>query len=264
MENLNEEIEIWADVVTHVGLYQISTFGNVKSLDREVPWSKSSKIVYGKMLKPDTNIDGYKVILLSYNGEQKKMRVHQLVAMAFMGYTMTNPKLTIHHIDEVKDNNRLTNLKIVTLRENVTLYHKTQNHSSNYTGVNKNRSGKGWSCSIIIDGKRVYLGRYDNEEDAGIVYESALSSYNNGDFDSFIPNINDEINQKRLNRKTSKYIGVSQGKGVRWSCRLNIKGQKPILLGTYDTEYEAHLMVEAARCNYIESLNSKPNQNDAA
>lgn len=99
--------EIWKDVAGWEGLYQVSTYGRVKSLK------------YGKerILKHSKNSSGYLTVGLSIESKTFSKVVHRLVAIAFV----PNPdnKCDVNHIDEDKTNNNVNNLNWMTRSENV-------------------------------------------------------------------------------------------------------------------------------------------------
>lgn len=103
--------EIWKDVPEYEGLYQVSTYGNVKSLDRYVRsrWG-TKKPVKGHLLKAEKTIHGYLQVSLCKPGlSRKRYKVHRLVAMAFIPNPQNLPQ--VNHKDEDKTNNRLDNLE---------------------------------------------------------------------------------------------------------------------------------------------------------
>ena len=108
--------EIWRPVVGYEGLYEVSSYGRVRSLDRYVK-GKSYRLHKGKVLSPGKNSRGYLSIVLSYNGKHKIITVHRLVAQAFL----PNPDnfLEINHKDEDKTNNNVTNLEWCDHKYNV-------------------------------------------------------------------------------------------------------------------------------------------------
>ena len=97
--------EIWKDVVGYEGLYKVSDKGNVYSVERK---NERGRKCGGVTLKPVYS-RGYPQVTLCKNGKVKKKYTHRLVAEAFI----PNPKsfLEINHLDEVKDNNELSNLE---------------------------------------------------------------------------------------------------------------------------------------------------------
>ena len=111
--------EIWKPVVGYEGLYEVSNFGNVRSLAREVCYRKNGKTIIrhveSRVLKPG-NRHGYKGVGLCKNGKQKCKQVHRLVAEAFIDNP--NSKQEVNHIDENTSNNHVNNLEWVTHIEN--------------------------------------------------------------------------------------------------------------------------------------------------
>ena len=102
--------EIWKSVNGFEGLYEVSNKGNVRSLDRIVKYKDGRTArLKGKTLKPRTNNDGYLQIQLSRGDKPKTVKLHRLVAEAFM----PNPdRLSeVNHKDEDKTNNNVLNLE---------------------------------------------------------------------------------------------------------------------------------------------------------
>jgi hypothetical protein len=80
--------EEWRAVVGYEGLYEVSSQGSVRSLDRIVlyPDGKPSRNFKGKVLKQCLNVkQRYYGVRLSKQGKTKLWLVHQLVAAAFLG-----------------------------------------------------------------------------------------------------------------------------------------------------------------------------------
>lgn len=152
--------EIWKPIEGFED-YQVSNFGRVKSfkLNRE------------KILKHGIS-SNYYVVGLCNNSKVITKQVHQLVAIAFLNHKPDGYKLVVNHKDFNKLNNHVSNLEIVTSRENTNLKHIKS--SSKYTGVNWHKRDKKWESRIYINGKREYLGLFENEIDAHIAYQNKL------------------------------------------------------------------------------------------
>lgn len=97
--------EFWKDIEFGNGRYSVSNFGNVKNNET------------GKLLLQFTQNSGYRLVHLYYNGKRKASTVHRLVAIAFLNNTEN--KEQIDHIDCNKQNNILSNLRWVTIHENM-------------------------------------------------------------------------------------------------------------------------------------------------
>ena len=99
-------IEEWRPIEGYEGLYEVSSYGRVRSLDKYVKSGYGSyRLRKGKILSPGIRPDGYLVVSLQY----KMFRVHRLVAQAFI----LNPDnlSQVNHKDENKANNRVDNLE---------------------------------------------------------------------------------------------------------------------------------------------------------
>lgn len=102
--------EIWKDIKNYEGLYQVSNFGNVRSLGNGL--SNNSK---NKLLKV-FNRRKYVGVQLCKNSIKKKYMVHRLVYEAFVGEIPDG--MQVNHINEDKTDNRLENLNLMTPKEN--------------------------------------------------------------------------------------------------------------------------------------------------
>ena len=111
-------VEEWRPVVGYEGLYEVSNFGRVRSLDRIIKRRKNGNIVYkGMILKLQIKKKTRYGIILTKNHTTRNFMVHRLVAEAFI----PNPKHleTINHKDENPFNNNVNNLEWMTNSENL-------------------------------------------------------------------------------------------------------------------------------------------------
>lgn len=101
--------EQWKDIEGYEGLYEISTYGNVRSKERK---SNSGKIIKEKILKQEVTKNNRCLVKLSKDGKTKKYQVHVLVAKHFID----NPYFynEVNHIDENTLNNNVNNLEWCT------------------------------------------------------------------------------------------------------------------------------------------------------
>lgn len=114
---LIETGEIWKDVKDFVGLYQISNYGQVKSLNRIVEYKNGKIYCYKtKILKQSIDSYGYAVVGLTKQKNIKTKKVHRLILEAFV--PISEEKLQVNHIDENKLNNTLENLEWCTTKYN--------------------------------------------------------------------------------------------------------------------------------------------------
>lgn len=109
--------EVWRDIPGWEGLYQVSSIGRVKALTKTYVICNSSVVTKKeKILRTRPMRDGYRRIELNHNGESRSYPVHRLVAMAFIDNPDNKPH--IDHINTIRDDNRVENLRWVTPKEN--------------------------------------------------------------------------------------------------------------------------------------------------
>ena len=99
---------------------------------------------------------------------------HRLVWLYIHGCWPTNQ---IDHINGVRDDNRLENLRDVTRQENQRNRAKSTNNTSGHTGVYWNKAADKWHSRIKIDGKYNNLGLYADLQDAIDVRKAAEKQY---------------------------------------------------------------------------------------
>lgn len=105
---------VWKDILGYEGLYQISSDGQVKSL---VGWNGRKYVHREKILKQSKTTTGYKKVELSKDGKRKSVKVHRIVAYAFI--PQVEGKTVVNHKDGNPLNNNYKNLEWCTQRENV-------------------------------------------------------------------------------------------------------------------------------------------------
>ena len=115
-------MEIWKQVDGYEGMYEVSNYGEVKSVSRYTTGNRHRKLKE-KMLKKHENSFGYWLVALCKNGKAKDFRVHRLVAEAFIPKVFGKP--FINHKDGNPKNNNVDNFEWCTQKENIQHAYKT-------------------------------------------------------------------------------------------------------------------------------------------
>lgn len=101
--------EIWKDIDGFEGIYQISNYGRLKALSKQLKGRNSYRNVKEKVLKPAIGTCGYYQYPLSHNSKKKTILIHREVAKAFVDNP--NELYEVNHKDENRLNNHFENLE---------------------------------------------------------------------------------------------------------------------------------------------------------
>lgn len=132
--------EEWRDVKGYEGLYQVSSFGRIKSLDRFInnPHKNGTYLIHGRFITAHKDKDNYMRVILSKNSHKKNLQVHRLVAEAFIDNPNNYP--CVNHKNEFRFDNFVGNLEWCSYRYN-----------SNYGSCSKKKRYKQSNKIIQID-----------------------------------------------------------------------------------------------------------------
>lgn len=170
-----KEIEEWKDIPDYKGFYQASSFGRIRSLDRNIKYSNGrTSFVKGKILKESSSCK-YLTVRLCKNGVCKTQMIHVLIAIVFHNHKPNKFEKVVNHKDFNTVNNYKNNLEVVEHRDNTNKLHLKS--SSKYIGVSWLESRNKWQSRIFINGKNKFLGYFIKEENANIAYQKALNNY---------------------------------------------------------------------------------------
>jgi len=110
--------------------------------------------------------DGYRYVRI---GKQRYLE-HRLAWFMSFGEW---PK-EIDHINGVKDDNRIANLRNVTRGQNMANAPRQVNNTSGHKGVSFDKTNRKWIAYVTVAGKQKNLGRFDSINDAVAVRSSAF------------------------------------------------------------------------------------------
>ena len=132
--------------------YEVSNFGNVRNNQT------------GHILKPGINTQGYYFVNLYKDGKIKTKRIHRLVGEAFIPNQLNKP--LIDHINNLRTDNRVENLRWATTQENAFNQQLSSANTSGSKGVYYHKRDKVWYAKIQINGQKLHLGNFDSKEEA--------------------------------------------------------------------------------------------------
>lgn len=130
-----KEAELWKDITDFEGIYQISSFGRVNSIERNANHCRGKRKVKQRIRKAHFSDKlGYLVITLKSQakGIQRRCYVHRLVAEAFIPNPENKPE--VNHIDSNRKNAKVNNLEWVTSSENKKHSYNTKNRVAFWVG----------------------------------------------------------------------------------------------------------------------------------
>jgi len=132
-------------------------------------WAKQSRFKQRNLNEPLNmrDKDGYIVVCTTLSGKSKNYRVHRLIWVYVHGQISNQ----IDHINGVRNDNRLCNLRELTHQQN--MMNRSQHKSkSGFRGIYKaNGKTDSWAAEITYKGIKHYLGVYKTPEEANLVYE---------------------------------------------------------------------------------------------
>lgn len=110
---------------------------------------------------------GYRYIRIG----RKKYGSHRLAWLYVHGYM---PPDEADHINGVRDDNRISNLRLANSSENSqNIYSSRNNNKSGFLGVVFSKAFRKWGSQIGVGGKRYHLGHFSTPEEAHQAYLKA-------------------------------------------------------------------------------------------
>lgn len=144
--------------------------------DKRIAVYKTGEIVFWDTVKNQHHDIGWNIHSIHkkkeyiyYKINKIEYRHHRIVAYAFLGLDIEDKKSMIDHINGIRDDNRLENLRIVNNQQNNFNRH-------NAKGYQERLNGK-FMARITINKKTIHLGYFDTEEEARNAYLEAKQKY---------------------------------------------------------------------------------------
>lgn len=217
-ELFSKDTKEWRYILNS-NIYQASEDGEI----RTVPYAYKDnngriKIVKSRKLKHSFR-RGYYRHTITINGVAMTKGTHRWVMIAFYGES----ELQVDHINGIKTDNRITNLRYVNSSDNVNNV-KTLNphkYASELHGITPRRGR--WESYITINNKSYFLGSYESQIEAHEKYKKAKFNWEK---------LGNLPKKERPKQYTSKHVGIGFHKlSNKW--RLRIDG---IYIGLFKTE----------------------------
>ena len=113
------------------------------------------------------NSNGYRIIGMAINGKGRRLLAHRIAWFIING---SLPNM-IDHINGIKDDNSISNLRSCTNQQNSLNKSKQSNNTSGFKGVCWRKDTRKWKAEICHNGKSISLGCFDCPKEASKVYE---------------------------------------------------------------------------------------------
>jgi len=155
--------------------------------------------------------DGYIVCGVIYDPAKRpgKMRGARLVWVMHNG--PIPDKMVVDHINRIKTDNRLCNLRLAFCRENTVNSKRLEdNYSSLYKGVQLDKWGR-WKATIQVSKKTIFIGNFSTQEAAAYAYNTAAKELH-GEF-AFLNNV-PEINLEDFKSERTRDFLTEERRGL--------------------------------------------------
>lgn len=147
--------EVWKPIESFER-YEVSNVGNIRRGER--------------IFSPGLDTDGYRQVNLYGGGKRYTRKVYRLVMDAFNPNSENKPQ--IDHINRIRTDDRLENLRWATASENV---RNSKNFTEEMNGISQNKKNSSYVVRLNMDGKERYYGSRKTLEDAKALRDDVLN-----------------------------------------------------------------------------------------
>ena len=121
---------------------------------------------------------GYlQVFLPTSEGKRRQLLVHRVAFFLYYGHW---PEGLIDHINMVRDDNKIENLRVATYQQNKLNTRSQKGSLSSYKGVYFIKSTGKWRSIVGLNDEFLYFGTYASEEAAARAYDKAIRELHGG------------------------------------------------------------------------------------
>ena len=138
------------------------------AIERGYYYNSETGLVYSRLNKlvKTINKEGYNMIAIRYKNKTKNLCAHQ-----FAWYCIHNEIVEeIDHINGIRNDNRICNLRAVTRQQN-------RWNRLNTKGYTFNKTHNKFQAQLKVNKKHISLGYYNTEEEARQAYLNAKQIY---------------------------------------------------------------------------------------
>ena len=123
-------------------------------------WSKKGN----RLRKPILDDNGYYEVVLYSGGIRTHKKIHRLIAEHYIPNPYNRP--FIHHINRIRTDNRIENLRWVTREETNQNQSLSKKNTSRHKGISHNKKYTGWRYQKMINRVAYFSKYFPNKIDA--------------------------------------------------------------------------------------------------
>jgi hypothetical protein len=172
MENLEWHPFYYNGLATNI---EATKCGRIRRIQADWMKRKLNNLFEVDFSKIKLHHNGYKIITIMIEGNGgKSFLIHQIISSVFLNHQINGHDFVIDHINSIKTDNRVENLRIVSFRENISKERSIK--SGLPTGVHFKKKINCFQSKIKIKGKTIHLGYFKDLNLASQAYQNALNN----------------------------------------------------------------------------------------